>query len=164
MSSLDALIAETGRALNAARKLFGSALDEGSLPSTQHLTTSRQAVAQVGQAAAVGWRGKAAETYVTTNADQVQAFDNTLAADGRVSPALADARHNAAAGARTMDALIAQTRTGVAALAPSTRTTAGQQQLTSYLQGQLNQAKGLLQNFQQRDKQIADTIQNAHYS
>jgi hypothetical protein len=161
--SLDELVAETSRALSAARRMFGSAPVAGSLSSTQHLATGRQAVAQVGRAAATGWQGEAAGTYMAANADQVQALDRTVAADGRVGPALTDAGHSAAAGARNMDNLIAQTRAGVAALAPSTRSAAGQQQLASYLQGQLNEARGLLQNFQQRDTEIAGTIQNADY-
>ncbi|MCA2304810.1 nitrate- and nitrite sensing domain-containing protein [Mycobacterium intracellulare] len=163
MSSLDALVAETGRALNAARRLFGSAPAEGSLPSALHLATGRQGVAEVGEAASAGWRGRAAGAYVATNADQLEAFDSTLAADGRVSPALTDAGRSSAEGARNMDTLIAQTRAGVAALAASTRSAAGQQQLASYLQGQVSQAKGLLQNFQQRGGEIASTIQGADY-
>lgn len=163
MSSLDGLIAETGRALSAARRLFGSAPVAGALPSTHHLATGRQAVAQVGQAAAVNWRGGGAGAYVTSTSDQVRAFDGTLAGDGRVSPALARAGQSAAAGAHNMDTLIAQTRAGVTALAPSTRSAAGQHQLATYLQGQLNQAKGLLQNYQQRDAEIAGDIQNADY-
>lgn len=163
MSSLDALVAETGRALNAARGLFGSAPTEGSLPSVQHLATGRQAVADVGQAAAARWRGGSGGAYVATNADQLQAFDSTMAADSQLSPALADAGRSAAAGARNMDALIAQTRSGVAALAPSARSAAGQQQLASYLQRQLTQAKGLVQNFQQHVGEIAGTIQSTDY-
>ncbi|CQD24687.1 hypothetical protein BN1232_06327 [Mycobacterium lentiflavum] len=100
---------------------------------------------------------------MTTNADQVQAFNTTLAADGRVSPALGEAGRSAAEGAHRMDALIAQTRAGVTALAPSTRSTAGKQQLASYLQGQLDRAKGLVQNFQQRGGEIAGAIQSAGY-
>lgn len=164
MSSIDALVAETGRALSAARRLFGSAPVEGSLPSAHQLTTGRQAVAQVGQAAAVNWQGRAAGAYVTANSERVQAFDATLAGDSRVSPALARGGQSAAAGAQNMDTLIAQTRAGVSALAPSTRSAAGQHQLATYLQGQLNQAKGLLQNYQQQDGEIAGVIKGADYT
>ncbi|WP_122526597.1 DUF4226 domain-containing protein [Mycobacterium persicum] len=161
--SLEELVAETGRALSAARRLFGSAPVEGSLSSTPELAAGRQAVAQVGQTAADRWQGAAAGTYVIANADQLQSFDGTVTADGRVSPALADAGRSAATGAQNMDTLIAQTRAGVAALAPSTRSAVGQQQLVSYLQGQLNQAKGLVQNFQQQDSALASSIRTADY-
>lgn len=163
MSSLDGLVAETGRVLSDARRLFGAAPLEASLPSAHQLMAGRAAVAPVGQAAAANWQGEAATTYAATNADQVHALDRTVAADGQVNPALTHAGQAAAAGARSMDNLIAQTRAGVSALAPSTRSAAGQQQLASFLQGQLNQAKGLLQNFQQRNAEIAGTIQSADY-
>ena len=160
--SLDALVAETGRALSAARRLFGAAPADASLPSAQHLAANRQAVAQAGRAVA-SWQGAARQTYAASHADQLQALDTILSADGRVGPALVDAGQAAAAGARNMDHLIAQTRAGIASLAPNTRSAAGKQELATYLQGQLSQAKGLLQDFQQRDTEIASAIQQADY-
>lgn len=119
MSSLDGLVAETGRVLSDARRLFGAAPLEASLPSAQQLMAGRAAVAPVGQAAAANWQGEAATTYAATNADQVHALDRTVAADGQVNPALTHAGQAAAAGARSMDNLIAQTRAGLAHWPPA---------------------------------------------
>nr|VTP03818.1 hypothetical protein BIN_B_05276 [Mycobacterium riyadhense] len=161
--SLDALVTEAGRALSAARRLFGAAPAEESLQLAQQVVTGRQAVAQAGQAATGNWQGGAAGTYIATNADQVQAFDRAVAADGLVGPALLSAGQAAAAGARNMDNLIVQTRFGVAALAPNSGSAGGQQELARYLHGQLNQANGLLQDFQQRATDIAATLRNVDY-
>ncbi|VBA62316.1 hypothetical protein LAUMK41_05707 [Mycobacterium attenuatum] len=100
---------------------------------------------------------------MASHADQLQAFDTTLSADAQAGPGLATAGQAAAAGARNMDQLIADTRAGIAALAPNAGSAAGKQELATYLQGQLNRAKALLQDFQQRDTEIAGTIQAADY-
>ena len=71
--SLDELVAETGRALADARRLFWPAPFIGAWPSAQGLATNRQAVAEAGQAAAAGWQGAAASTYGATNSDQLRA-------------------------------------------------------------------------------------------
>ncbi|MGH3968395.1 MAG: hypothetical protein ACRDTV_09870 [Mycobacterium sp.] len=161
--ALDGLLTEAGRALSAARRLFGATPSEESLPSAQQLADGRDALAQLRQAAASSWQGRSESTYLEANDDQVQALDGTLAADSRVGPTLDKAAQAATAGAKDMDKLIAQTRSGVAKLASGTRSAGGQQALARYLEGQLTQAKGVLQNFAQRDAELAGTIQAADY-
>ena len=63
-----------------------------------------------------------------------------------------------------MENLIAETRSGVAALGSSARSPAGQQELATYLQGQLSKAKGLVQTFQQRSSELAETIRSVSAS
>jgi hypothetical protein len=161
--ALDGLVSEAGRALSAARRLFGSSLSAESLPSAQQLVDGHDTVAQTRQAAARGWQGGSESTYIESSGEQIHALKSTVDADHRLSPALADASHAATEGGKDMDRLIAQTRSGVAQLAPGTHTAGGQQALAEYLHGQLTQAKGVLQSFTQRDADIADTIQSADY-
>ena len=161
--ALDGLVSEAGRALSAARRLFGSAPDSESLPSAQHLVDGQDALAQTREAAATRWQGASESTYLQASGEQIHALKSTVDADNRLGPALDDAAHTAIEGAKDMDKLIAQTRHGVAQLAPDTHTAGGQQALAQYLHGQLNQAKGVLQNFTQRAADLAGTIQSADY-
>jgi hypothetical protein len=57
--------------------------------------------------------------------------------------------------------VVEDTRNGVAALAPSTDTPAGKQQLVTHLQGQLQRAKTLLQVSEQRNAAMAQMIRSA---
>ena len=101
--------------------------------------------------------------YLESSGEQIQALKSTADADHRFGPALDEASHTATQGGKDMDLLIAQTRSGVAQLAPGTYTPGGQQALAQFLHGQLTQAKGVLQNYARRDADIADTIQSADY-
>lgn len=161
--ALDELVSEAGRALSAARRLFGSSPSGDSLPSTTQLVDGRDSVAQTRQAAANGWQGGSASAYLESSGEQIHALKSTVDADQRLAPALDDASHAATEGGKHIDKLIAQTRSGVAQLAPRTHTAGGQKALAEYLHGQITQAKGVLQNYTQRDGDIADTIQSADY-
>jgi len=161
--ALDGLVSEAGRALSAARRLFGSSPSGESLPSAQQLIDGRDTVTQARQAASAGWQGGSESAYLESSGEQVRALKSTVDADQRFGPAVDDARQAATQGGKDMDRLIAQTRSGVQQLAPGTHTAGGQQALAEYLHGQLTQAKGLLQNYTQCDTDIADTIQTADY-
>jgi hypothetical protein len=56
--SLEELVAEAGRALSDARKLFGAAPVDGGLPLAQELVTARQGVADAAGSAAASWEGR----------------------------------------------------------------------------------------------------------
>ncbi|CQD24575.1 hypothetical protein BN1232_06269 [Mycobacterium lentiflavum] len=159
--SLDELIVQAGRALSDARRLFGSSPIDGRWPSPQALVTGRQAVAEAGQAAASDWHGVAGPVYRAANNERLQRLDNARTADAQIAPAFVTTGQAAAAGAHSMDSLIAETRAGVDALAPRARSAAGQQELATYLQGQLNRAKGLVQNFQEHNAELAARIDAA---
>jgi hypothetical protein len=162
--SLEELVAEAGRALSDARKLFGAAPLDGGLPLAQELVTARQGLADAAGSAAASWEGAGAASYRSANSDQLRALDRTIVGDGQLASALTSTGQTAAAGARSMDNLIAETRSGVAALGSSARSPAGQQELATYLQGQLSKAKGLVQTFQQRSSELAETIRSASAS
>lgn len=159
--SLDALIMEAGRALNDARRLFGSSPADGRWSRPQSLVDSRETVAEAGRAAASYWQGAARSAYREGNADRLQRLDNTLTADTQIAPVFANTGQTAAEAARRMDSLIAETRSRVDALAPRARTAAGQRELAIYLEGQVNRAKGLMQTFQERSTDLAARIDAA---
>lgn len=159
--SLDALITEAARALADARKLFGPSPVNGRWPSPQGLVDGRQAVAEAGRAAAASWHGQAAPVYRSANSKQLQWLDNALTADTQIAPVFANTGQSAGDAARRMDGLIAETRSGVGALAPRTGTAAGQRELATYLQGQVNLARGLVQAFQERSTDVAARIDAA---
>lgn len=159
--SLEVLITEAARALSDARKLFGSSPVNGRWPSPQSLVDGRQAVAEAGRAAASSWRGQAAPVYGSGNSKQLQWLDNTITADTQIASPFANAGQAVMDGAQKMDGLIAETRSGVDALAPRARTTAGQRELATYLQGQLNRAKGLVQTFREQNSTLAARIDAA---
>lgn len=161
--ALDGLVSEAGRALSAARRLFGSPQSVESLPSARRLVDGHDTVAHTREAASKVWQGGSESAYLESSGEQVRALKSTVDADQRLGPAVDDAHQAATQGGKDMDRLIAQTRSGVAQLAPGTHTAGGQQALAEYLHGQLNEAKGVLRNYTQRDTDIADTIQSADY-
>ncbi|MCA2304859.1 DUF4226 domain-containing protein [Mycobacterium intracellulare] len=156
--SLDALIMEAGRALNDARRLFGSSPADGRWPVPQPLVDSRESVAAAGRAAASYWQGAAGPAYHEGNTERLQRLDNALTADTQIAPVFANTGQTAYEAARRMDGLIAETRAAVGALAPRARSGAGKQELVSFLRGQLDRAKGLVQNFQERNSEFAARI------
>ena len=163
--TLDALVAEAGEALGRARSLFGPAAFGVGFASTPALQGAGAQVASgVGESHGV-WQGGAGSGYRRDANWTVQALDTTVAADRHITPALTHSGQAAATGARSMDNLIAETRSGVAAIAPSTGSTAGKQELATYVQGQLNRAKALLQTAQQQSAELAPAIRtgSAHY-
>src|SRR6202035_5420002 len=120
--ALDGLVSEAGRALSAGRRLFGSSPSAEAVASTPQLAEGHDSVAQAREAAATGWQGGSESTYLESSGEQIHALKSTADADRRVGPALDDAAHAATEGGKDMDRLIAQTRRGVAQLAPGTHT------------------------------------------
>jgi uncharacterized protein DUF4226 len=158
---LDELVAEIGRALADARRLFGPAPADGAWSSsTQDLETARQGVASAGRAAAVGWEGASATSHRAANREQLRAMDNTVAGDIQIAPAVIGSGQAAATSARGMDNLITETRSVVAAIVPNAATTEGKRQLVMYLQGQLDRARELLRVSEQRDRELAASIES----
>jgi hypothetical protein len=148
--SLDALVAEVGQALGGARRLFGEAPASGEWGSTGALGGGRDAVSQACGAAAQNWRGAGRATYVSASGGQVAALDSVIGADRSTGPGLAGGAEESRTGRRGMDSVVNDTRSGVAALAPTTDTPAGKQQLVTHLHSQLQRAKALLRKTRTR--------------
>lgn len=157
--SLDEVVAEAGRVLGDARRLFGAApVINGGWSSTPGLETGRQVVAGAGQAAAAGWGGAAATGYGVANTGQLFSLDHTIAADAGTGPPLTGGGQAAAAGGGGMDGVITDARSGVAAIAPATGTPAGKRELVTHLQSQLDRAKALLRISERRNMELAALI------
>ncbi|MEB3980143.1 lytic transglycosylase [Mycobacterium sp. 663a-19] len=157
--SLDELMAEAGRALGGARRLFGRAPADGRWSSTQALSTSREAVGQAARAAGASWSGNAAEGYGIAAGGQRWALDSTIGADNGTGPPVTGSGQAAADGGGAMDGVIGDARSGVAAIAPATGTPAGKQELVRHLQGQLDRARDLLKVSEQRNMELAALIE-----
>ena len=158
---LDLLVREVGQALGDARRLFGPAPVPGGFGADSGLGGGRDAVSQAGGAAAQTWAGAGGPTYVAASGGQVSALDSVLGADQGTTAGLGGSADAAAGGRGGMDAVLDDTRSGVAAIAPSTGTPAGKQALVTHLQSQLDRAKALLRGSEQRNIALAGMIRNA---
>jgi peptidoglycan DL-endopeptidase CwlO len=159
--SLEALVHEVGQALGDARRLFGSAPVPGGWGAGGGLGSGRNAVSQANGAAAQTWSGAGGSNYVATGRGQVTALDSVISADKGTTAGLGGSADASARGRAGMDAVVDDTRAGVAAIAPSTDTPVGRQQLVTHLQSQLQRAKVLLQVSEQRNIALAGMIRNA---
>ncbi|MFT9731340.1 C40 family peptidase [Mycobacteroides abscessus] len=159
--SLDAVVAEAGRALGGARSLYGE-----SPMASGWSSTGRLAAAGGDVAGAIGesdgqWQGSAGRTYRDRGSSSVQALDSTVAADKATGDKFGEGADEARRGRAGMDRTIGDTRSGVAAIAPSTGTQAGKEQMVAHLQGQLSHAKAQLRVSEQRNVLLAMAIRNA---
>lgn len=159
--SLQELVAEAGHALGQARQLFGNSPNGGPWSSTPTLSQGRAGVAQAVNAAGGHWKGNGASTYRQTGSGHVKAFDRFITADNKGAPALGGAVRVASSGGQAVEGIIGDTRAGVAAIAPSTGTPAGQAELVTHLRSQLARAKALLQIANQRNVELAGSIRAA---
>jgi cell wall-associated NlpC family hydrolase len=159
--SLDALVHEVGQALGDARQLFGPAPVPGGWAAGGGLAGGRDAVSQANGTAAQTWSGAGGSSYVAASGGQVKALDGVIGADEGTTTGLAGSADASARGRGGIDAVVNHTRAGVAAIAPSTDTPAGRQQLVTHLQSQLQRAKVLLQVSEQRNIALAGMIRNA---
>ncbi|SLF48587.1 P60-related protein [Mycobacteroides abscessus subsp. abscessus] len=129
-------------------------------------STGRLAAAGGDVAGAIGesdgqWQGSAGRTYRDRGSSSVQALDSTVAADKATGDKFGEGADEARRGRAGMDRTIGDTRSGVAAIAPSTGTQAGKEQMVAHLQGQLSHAKAQLRVSEQRNVLLAMAIRNA---
>ncbi|MGH3556019.1 MAG: hypothetical protein ACRDTK_00600 [Mycobacterium sp.] len=161
--SLDALVHEVGQALGDARRLFGPAPAPvpGGLGTAGGLGNGRDAVSQANGAAAQAWSGAGGSSYAVSSGERVAALDSVIGADEGTTAGLGGSADASTHGRGGMDAVVKDTRAGVAAIGPSTDTPAGRQQLVNHLQSQMQRAKVLLQVSEQRNMALAAMIRNA---
>ncbi|KWX20446.1 hypothetical protein AFM11_30140 [Mycolicibacterium wolinskyi] len=158
--SLDALVAEVGQVLGDARRLYGPAPTAGGWSSTTALSAGKDGLAQTGGVLS-GWGGASATTHLAANGGRVLALDNVIGADRGTAPGFTGAAQTSQSGGGGMDEVNADTRRGVAAIAPSTDTPAGKAQLVDHLQSQLDRAKALLKVSESRNIMLANLIRSA---
>lgn len=159
--TLDAVVDEVGRALGDARRLFGAAPVAEQWVSTGGLVRVRDAVQRTQRQAQQYWQGAAGGAYEPAAGGRVRAVDVVIEGDEGTGPGFTEGAIQGQQGRDGMDGVISTTQSGTAALAPSTGTPAGQRALLTHLQGQLSDAKTLLQESQQRDRQLAAVLRNA---
>jgi peptidoglycan DL-endopeptidase CwlO len=157
--SLDALVAEVGQVLGDARRLYGPAPTAGGWSSTPALSAGKDGLSQAGGVLA-GWGGASSTTHLSANGGRVLALDSIIGADRGTTPGLTGAAQTAQSGGAGMDEVNADTRRGVAAIAPSTDTPAGKTQLVDHLQSQLDRAKALLKASESRNVMLANLIRS----
>lgn len=159
--SLTAAIAEAGRALSAARGLYGANPTSGEWTSTPALTVGRDGVYKTQWGAQQSWHGDGAGSYTHAAGHGAQALDRVTSGDAGTGHGFKTGAAQAVAGRRAVDALITETRDDLTALAPSAGTPAGRRELITHLQGQLHRANALLRLSRHRDTQLAALIRTA---
>ena len=155
--SLDGLVAQVGQVLGDARSLYGAAPQGGGWSSTQALSAGRDGIATA-RGVVAGWRGASSSTHLAASGGRVLALDNVIGADGTTGSGLGGAADTSQSGRNGMTGVVDDTRRGVAAIAPSTDTSAGKRQLVDHLQSQLDRAKSLLKVSEQRNVMLAQLI------
>ena len=156
--SLQGLVDATATSLDGARALFGQPVPASGLPSTSALQSLRTDLrASVDTVPAI-WSGGGGEGYKTAGGNGVTALDTVVGADRGVGPQVVTASNESRDGRSGMNGVVADTRAGVNAIAPSTDTPAGKTVLVNHLEGQLDRAKALLTKSEQRNIALANMI------
>ena len=159
--TLDAVVEEVGRALGDARRLYGVAPVAEQWVSTGGLISVRDAVQRTQREAEQFWQGTGGGAYAPAAGGKVRAADVVIEGDEGTGPGFTEGAIQGQQGRDGIDGVISTTQSGTAALAPSMGTPAGQRALLAHLKGQLSDAKTLLQESQQRDRQLATVLRNA---
>ena len=159
--SLQGLVDATATSLDGARELFGQPVPASGLPSTSGLQSLKTDLRASVDAVPASWSGRGGEGYKTAGGNGVTALDNVVGADRGVGPQVVTASNESRDGRSGMNGVVADTRSGVNAIAPSTDTPAGKQVLVNHLEGQLDRAKALLTKSEQRNIMLANMIRAA---
>jgi len=159
--SLQGLVDATATSLDGARALFGQPVPASGLPSTSGLQSLKTDLGAAVDTVPATWRGGGGEGYKTAGGNGVTALDTVVGADRGVGPQVVTASNESRDGRSGMNGVVADTRAGVNAIAPSTDTPAGKTVLVNHLEGQLDRAKALLTKSEQRNIALANMIRSA---
>lgn len=159
--SLQGLVDATATSLDGARALFGQPVPASGLPSTSGLQSLKTDLGAAVDTVPATWSGGGGEGYKTAGGNGVTALDTVVGADRGVGPQVVTASNESRDGRSGMNGVVADTRAGVNAIAPSTDTPAGKTVLVNHLEGQLDRAKALLTTSQQRGQMLAAMIRSA---
>jgi uncharacterized protein YukE len=143
--------------MERARELFGPAPQPATF-NTAGLEAAHATVTTQLGAVTEAWRGESSRAYRDTASGMAAALGRTVAAHTAASAAMAAAAAVATHRRRLMDGIIADTARGVAAIAPTTETSAGQAQLLRHFRTQLNRARVVIAATSQ-----ADSALSAHF-
>ncbi len=147
--------------LYRARDLFGPAPQPAEFSNTAAVASAHQMLAAQHGAASADWHGAGGEAYTGVAGAAVHTLGRVVPADHATSAAMNTVAASSATGRRLMDGIIAETHAGVAAIAPTTDTSAGRRQLTEYLQNQLRRGQAVVQGGAQQSEMAATGINSA---
>jgi Domain of unknown function (DUF4226) len=156
--SLQGLTDQVFDELYRARDLFGAEPQAAEFRNTPAVASAHQQLAAQHVAAGADWHGAGTDAYTDVAGAAVHRLGRVVPADHATSAAMNTVAASAATGRRLMDRIIAETHSGVAAIAPTTDTPAGARQLTEYLQNQLRRAQVVVQGGAQQSAMAAAGI------
>jgi hypothetical protein len=159
--SLQALVDETLEQLNRTRELFGPAPRSATFAGTPGLESAHAAVTTQQGAVTENWHGESSAAYGDAVAPRIATLGRAIPADNTISALTASVAQTSGQGRGLMDGIIADTHSGIAALAPSTDTPAGWAQLVAHLQTQLDRAHALVDNATQQSSVLGSQISAA---
>jgi hypothetical protein len=158
--SVPELIIETGRALSAARSLFGPDPVSTNL-STNGLTAAHDDVARTGVWAATTWAGRGGQQYAQTTNGQATDLKAVVGADQQADTGFRAAVSAAATGRAGMDQIISSAQNSTAALAPGQGTPSGQAAIVDNLRAHLRRTKHLIREAERHDQKLAAILDRA---
>lgn len=140
--------------------LFGRAPRPAGWDSTAALTWVREVVAAQ-QHHATAWQGGGGTAHLGAADTAVATLGDAVGADDATSKEMAVAGRSGHDARTAIAGIVDDAKRGIAAIAPSTDTPAGRQQLNAHLQHQMRHAQAALESAAQRDAAIAAGIRGA---
>ena len=164
--SVGALVQRVGETLGRGHALFGDPSacgDAGAGQSATGLATAG-AVVRGGQRRISGLSGALPAGYTRFATDAGPALDAASDADTTLTNNVREAADADRLGRQSSGAVVNGAAADTAALAPSTRTAAGQRALISALRGRLAQQQQVINAHQARDARLAAMVRSLAYS
>ena len=163
--SVGALVQQVGEVLGRGHALFGDPPASGgtaALNSGTGLATAGDLV-RTGQQRISGLSGALPAGYTRFATDAGPALDAAAAADTNLSNNLRDSAATDRSGRQTSGSVVNGAASDTAALAPSTRTAAGQRALITALRGRLAEQQQVINAHQARDARLAALVRSLRY-
>jgi len=161
-----AVVQQVGEVLGRGHALFGEPPASGGTAATNSGTGLAAAgdVVRNGQARISALSGALPAGYTRFATDATAALDAALDADGNLSTTLRDSAQTDRSGRTTSGSVVNGAASDTAALAPSTRTAAGQRALVSALRERLAQQQHVISPYTTRDARLAAMVRSLGYS
>jgi hypothetical protein len=160
------LVQQVGEVLGRGHALFGEPPASGGTAATSSGTSLAAAgdVVRNGQARISSLSGALPAGYTRFATDATAALDAASDADGNLSTNLRDSAETDRSGRTNSGSVVNGAATDTAALAPSTRTAAGQRALVSALRERLAQQQQVISTYKTRDARLAAMVRSLAYS
>jgi hypothetical protein len=161
-----ALVQQVGEVLGRGHALFGEPPASGGTAATTSGAGLAAAgdVVRNGQARISALSGAFPAGYTRFATDATAALDAASDADGNLSTNLRDSAQTDRSGRTNSGSVVNGAASDTAALAPSTRTAAGQRALVSALRERLAQQQQVISTYTTRDARLAAMVRSLGYS